>query len=151
MPELYAQPITDDFAIEQVRHIRNLTSAGFSTFNGQISREEQKRWWQSMAGRVKGWLYLTEIGHTHLRTAVGYGVLRQEQDGRWWNSVAVLPKYQGFGYGAKITADLISRHDGPIYAAVRRDNPAAIAMHHKDDWQEVEGPDSERLIYFCSR
>jgi hypothetical protein len=50
---------------------------------------------------------------------VGYGLLRQTEDGRWWSSVAVLPSYTGRGYGGAITA-LTTRTKATTARATRR-------------------------------
>jgi len=147
MDPLKVVPITNELHVEMLRYLRNLTTAGFSHFNGFIEYETQQAWWRTMDFRVRGWLYMT---NDTPRQLAGYGVLRVE-DGRWWNSVAVHPDQQGHGYGSFITHDLIGRHDSEIFSAIRRDNTAAMAMHHADDWREIEGPEPDRLIYLISR
>lgn len=149
MPVLYRRLVTTSHDIECVRLIRNLTSGGFSHFNGQISHSEQVVWWASMQGRLKAWLYLGRLDGSVLRV-VGYGLLREE-DGLWWNSVAVRPLFQGQKLGSYITHDLIGKYVRPIYSAVRRDNPAALGMHHQDEWEEISGPEPDRLIYLRSK
>ena len=134
------------FKVEVLRNLRNMTSYGFSSFNGQIAQQQQQEWWERMQGHIKGWLYW----HINDLDWIGFGVLR-EADGRWWNSIGVQPKYQGHGYGSYITHDLISKHDGPIYSVVVRGNRPAMAMHNAADWEEIEGVDPVRLIYLRSR
>lgn len=130
--------------IESMRQIRNATAAGFSHDTSLITPQQQQRWWSDNRSRIKAWLYY------HQATLIGYGMLRQDDLGQWWNSLGVLPEQQGHGFGSQITADLLSRISGPVYASVKRDNWPAIAMHHASDWQQIEGPD-ERLMYFRSR
>lgn len=129
-----------------LRKLRNLTSYGFSSFNGEISPSEQREWWERMQGHIKAWLYwhITDLEY------VGFGVLRQA-DGQWWDSIGVHPKYQGRGFGGYITHDLISKHDGPIYSIIRRSNQPARGAHNMADWEEIEGPDPVHLIYLRSR
>jgi hypothetical protein len=141
--------------VEALRHIRNSARGTFAHFNGTIAFHKQQAWWGRMQaeGRVEAWLYYqpravpSAYSSYELR---GYGMLRME-DGQWWNSVAVLPLYHGMGYGSFITHDLIARRDEPIYAAVLKSNPSGLKMHHADDWERIEGPESDRLIYFRSR
>lgn len=142
--KLEAVPIRYDSEVEQLRILRNATSEGFTSFNGSIEPEQQAVWWKSMRGRIHAWLY--KDGDR----IVGFGLLRVDSTGRWWNSLGVHPDFHGHGYGSYITHDLLERHTGPVYAAVRRDNSPAIAMHHTDEWQEIDGPDQYRLIYFRS-
>jgi GNAT superfamily N-acetyltransferase len=143
---LFATPIQDMYQVERLRQIRNLTASGFSTFNGYITKDEQIAWWMANHSRIKAWLY----GDQRTNWYVGYGLLRQDDDGNWWNSLAVLPQFHGLGYGSYITHDLLGRHDSLVYATVRRDNLPAIAMHHPSDWDTIYGPDSS-LVYFRSK
>lgn len=137
--------ITAGRHVEALRMLRNLTSDGFSSFNGQITREQQEKWWLSMQGKFHGWLYSVDD------TYVGFGLVRLAEDGLWWNSIGVHPDHQGWGYGSYITHDVLVRCQMRMYAAVRRDNPVAIAMHSLDDWDVIDGPEPERLMYFRSK
>lgn len=137
--------------VERLRHMRNATAYGFSNDVGQISMQHQHAWWIAMRGRVRAWLYQSED------QLIGFGMLRQTEDGKWWNSLGVLPAYQRHGYGAEITHDLLLHHqfrsdvgNQPLYATVRRENLAALAMHHEQDWDIIDG-DDERLTYFRSK
>lgn len=131
---------------EEMRRIRNATAMGFSHDNTQISSQAQRAWWVVNRNTVRAWLYALPI----TEEIIGFGMLRQTGDGTWWNSLAVLPKYQGHGYGSAITADLLNQHDGNVYSTVRQDNHRAIAMHHLEDWERISGPDTS-LVYFRSR
>lgn len=133
--------------LEQAYHLANIRNAcreGFAHDNEPISAQRQRAWWVAMKGRIKPWIYRDWIGFS-----VGYGMLRQTEDGRWWSSVAVLPEVAGKGYGGAITADLIRRVDHVVYAEARKDNPAAMRLHRAADW-EVVGED-ERLMHYRSR
>lgn len=140
---LVARPIEDVVDVEALRQIRNACKDGFSHDTTEISAQAQRAWWVAQRGRVKAWLYWRSD------LVIGYGLLRQTDDGRWWTSVAVLPFCAGQGYGGAITADLIRRSDGPVYATARLDNPAARRLHRAADWEET-GRD-ERLVYFQTR
>lgn len=99
-----------------------------------------------MGNHVEAWLYTDE----EASCIAAYGLVR-EASGEWWNSIGVHPSYQGRGLGSFITHDVLQRHDGPVSAIVRRDNPAALAMHHDADWEIVEGPEPELLVHFRSK
>jgi len=135
-------------SVEALRKLRNQTSAGFSSFNGHISADDQKRWWEEMRHRIRGWTYWTYAESVPL-APIGFGLVREE-DGRWWNSIGVSPDFQGRGFGSLITHDVLVRFGGVVFAAVRLDNAPALLMHHKFDWEEIDGPEPERLRYFRS-
>ena len=143
---LEALRVSTPAQVETLRQIRNATAAGFSHDNTQISHAVQRAWWSAMRGRVHAWLY------AYQGEVVGFGLVRQTEDGRWWNSLGVLPAYQGQGFGSAITTDLLSQHDGPVYASVRCDNLPAIAMHHPDQWERYDSGNTydDPLVYFRS-
>jgi ribosomal protein S18 acetylase RimI-like enzyme len=141
---LEAIPVSTSDQVETLRRIRNATAMGFSHDNTQISETAQRAWWVVHRHRIRVWLYY------HSGVLVGFGMLRQTPDGAWWNSLGVLPKYQGRGFGSAITADLLEQHDGVLPASVRQDNHRGIAMHRADAWERVPG-DDPALVYFRSR
>ncbi len=129
--------------IERVRLIRNVTRAGYSHHNAEISEAEQIVWWERE--KPQAWLYADEASEI-----VGFGLLRQDDQGHWVTVVGVLPEHGGRGYGKEITHDIVMRSPGPCWATARRDNPAAVALHVRADWIEVPGVDP-RLVYFRTR
>lgn len=134
-------PVTKWGHAESMRQIRNTCRAGFAHDREKIGRRDQRAWWGSNRGRLVGMLYYAGD------RPVGYGLLRQTEDGRWWSSVAVLPQYGGNGYGRAITQHIIRQSpDGVVWAEARKDQPAACALHRTDDW-EVVGEDDERWHY----
>lgn len=142
---LTAYPIQSDIDVERLRMIRNATAHGFSNHTDQISADQQRAWWASMQGRVKGWLYRDEY-----KQLVGFGLLRRDDEGYWLTVVGVLPGYEGRGYGKEITHDIVTRAPGRCKATARKDNPGAVKLHVDADWEIVDGPD-ERLVYFLGR
>lgn len=147
MTELTSRPIASWLDVEQLRRVRNICRDGFSFDNAEISIEQQQAWWEANQRQIVGRLYET----ARARLLVGYGLLRQTDDGRWWSSVAVLPDHGGHGYGKFITADIIRRcPDGIVWATARRDNPPAVKLHNLADWEIIDGAD-ERLVYFRTR
>jgi len=141
---LRAERVESVRQVELLRRVRNAAAGGYTSFNGQVQPLEQQHWWQSMHGSIRAWLYYADPD------LVGYGLVRREPDGTWWNSIGVCPAYRGHGWGCSITADVLNRHRGTLHSAVRRDNPAAVKMHHFLDWEEVSGPD-DALLYLRSR
>ena len=131
--------------VQRLRLLRNATREGFSFDTHEIGEAEQFAWWERMRGRVLAWLYADGAG-----LVVGFGVLRQTEDGRWWTSVGVLPEHGGRGYGRAITADLVLRCPGRVWATARRDNPPAVKLHVPRLWDEIEGEDARR-VYFRGR
>lgn len=138
---LLPRPVQTPGHVEALRQMRNLTAEGFANFNGQISPEQQAIWWRENAGRIKAWLYFDEAGE------VGFGLIRQHDDGRWFTTVGILPEYTGHDFGKEVTAHLIRNCPGKCYGIARRDNPAAVKLHTPDDWQIISG-DDPRLVYF---
>ncbi len=129
--------------IERVRLIRNECAAGFSNYTDQIAEGAHWAWWERE--KPLAWLYARPDG-----IVVGFGMLRQDEQGRWVTVVAVLPEYGGQGHGKAITHDIVTRSPGPCFATARRDNPAAVKLHVTEDWETISGPDP-RLVYFRTR
>jgi ribosomal protein S18 acetylase RimI-like enzyme len=129
---LNARRVGDGHDVDMLRSIRNACKDGFAHDNEAISVQAQKAWWIVNRDRVKAWLYWREGDGI-----IGYGLVRQTDDGRWWNSIAVLPLFAGKGYGSAITADLVARCSPywQIWAEVRVENIAAMRMHRRDDWE----------------
>lgn len=133
--------------VEILRKIRNRCAAGFSFDTSYITPEQQAVWWQANKDRVLGWLYC--CGGPEF--TVGYGLLRQTDDGRWWSSVAVLPKYAGQGFGRSITSEVIRYSpSGVVWATARKDNPPAVKIHDLTYWNVIPG-DDDRLVYFRTK
>ncbi len=128
--------------IELVRQIRNVTAAGFSNHNDAILPADHQVWWRQT--EPLAWLYASPEG------IVGFGLLRRDDKDRWVTVVAVLPEHGGHGYGKYITADIVRRSPGLVYATARLDNPAAVKLHVEEDWERIDGEDP-RLAYFRGR
>lgn len=138
-PQLAAIRVELPEEIEYVRQIRNCTAAGFSNHNDFILPADHQDWWERT--KPLAWLYASPEG------IVGFGLLRKDEQGRWVTVVAVLPEHNGHGYGKYITADIVRRSPGLVYATARLDNPAAVFLHVPEDWERIAGPDP-RLAYF---
>lgn len=142
---LTAHPIESENDVERLRLIRNKTAAGYSNFTDQISQVQQRQWWAENRERLQGWLYRDQYAQL-----VGFGLLRQDDEGFWLTVVGVLPGFEGNGYGKFITHDIVTKAPGRCKATARKDNPGAVKLHVASDWDVVDGPD-ERLVYFESK
>jgi len=142
---LWAYPVTDLVDIEDMRQIRNTCRAGFAHDTAIITPDQQRQWWRDNAGKLIAYLYIDRRD-----SVVGYGLLRQTEDGRWWSSVAVLPGHGGHGYGKAITSHIARQSPtGTTHAQARKDNPQADRIHDRRDW-DVIGED-ERLYHYRTR
>jgi hypothetical protein len=139
---LTARPVLDDDDVEWLRAIRNTCRGGFSNDTSVITAPQQAAWWAANRATLVACLYADGKG-----SIVGYGLLRQTDDGRWWSSVAVLPQHGGRGYGGAITRHIIRQSPtGVVWATARNDNPPAQRLHCAADW-DVIGAD-DMLTYY---
>lgn len=143
-PHLTARSVWADRDVLAMGAIRDRQRAGFSHDHSPITPEMQIRWWDRNKFRLIAYLYDDVDGNT-----VGYGALRQEDDGRWYSSVAVLPEFGGHGYGRTITTHLVLSVPFDVWASARNDNPAAQKLHDPCIW-DVLGADND-LIYYRTR
>lgn len=133
--------VTTPDQVERLRQMRNRCAEGFANFTGQVTEQEQLRWWATHLLTVQAWLYSAGVQDA------GFGLLTTHEDGRVFTTVGVLPEHTGHDFGKVITADLITKAPGRVYGCARRDNPAAVKLHIPEDWLEIPG-DDPRLIYF---
>lgn len=141
---LWADPVRDLGDVDVMRCIRNTCRAGFAHDTSLITEAQQRAWWGDGSGKI-AYLYIDRRD-----SVVGYGLLRQTDDGRWWSSVAVLPGHGGHGYGKAITSHIIRQSPtAVVWAEARKDNPQADRIHDRRDW-EVIGED-ERLWHYRTR
>ena len=107
-------PVSNWGHAETMRFIRNTCRAGFAHDTAKIGRRAQRIWWDTNRRRMVAALYY--VGDA----PVGYGLLRQSEDGRWWSSVAVLPRFGGAGFGRAITQHIVRQSpDGVVWAEAR--------------------------------
>ena len=108
---------TTEWDAEVVRVIRNTGRQWMTRDTSEISYDQQQAWWVARACQI--W-----IGRV-AETDVAYGLLRDE-GGRILASLAVLPRYQGQGYGCEIYRYLASATDQEVYAEILADNTPSI-------------------------
>lgn len=138
--KLLAEPVVLPSQVQTMREIRNSGRHGFLHDQHEISKTEQRAWWESNKDRVKAWLFYAVYG------VVAYGALRQTEDGRWWSTCAVLPAHGGNGYGTQVMRFLTANAGGPVWAEVAKFNVASFKMHKPDEWRVVEEDDERWLL-----
>lgn len=132
MTALTAGLISTPGDLEALRRLRNECRAFMTGHTDEIGREQQAAWWASL--RPEDWrIWLYWAG----RRPVAFGLLRR-QHGRWWATLGVTEAERGRGIGTSIYADLIRWADGPVWIAVRRDNPASRRAAEKAGFSPVE-------------
>lgn len=105
---------------ETIRQIRNSGCHWMTRDPRAIGVDEQARWWAERdPATCKLWLGRIAA------TDVGYGMLRRSE-GRWWVSLAVLPRYQGNGYGTELYRHLALSTDQDVWAEILADNTPSI-------------------------
>lgn len=124
--------------------IRSAQAAGFSHDRAPIGDAQQLAWWDTHEDRLDAWLYDDQDGQT-----VGYGLLRQVDDGRWYSSCAVDPAHTGSGYGRVILTHLVTQWPHEVWASARNDNRAAQLLHDDLLWDTL-GADND-LTYYRTR
>ena len=118
---LTAYPVLSQDDVEELRVIRNSGRQWMTRDTSEIAPEQQRAWWEHLdhAGTK---VYLFRIAET----SIGYGLIRLER-GRVWCSLAVLPRYQGHGYGTQIYQYLaLSQPQWDVYAEILADNTPSI-------------------------
>lgn len=140
-PRLTATVVYHMADVLKMGRIRNEQRASFAHDTTPIDDDRQRAWWAEQRNRVRAWLYTDDAGAT-----VGYGLLRQTEDGRWWSSVAVLGQFAGQGYGRMIMRHLIGSTPHMVWAEARNDNPAAVRLHNDLEWETL-GADNDRVFF----
>lgn len=143
-PHLTARRVLTDADALAMGAIRDRQRGGFSHDTSPIDAARQLAWWRTNRNRLLAYLYTDGAG-----AVVGYGCLRQEDDGRWYSSVAVDADHAGHGYGKAITAHLILAVGHEVWASARNDNPAAQKLHDPLLWVAL-GADND-LTYYRTR
>lgn len=105
---------------EVVRIIRNSGRQWMTRDTHEIGYDDQQAWWAAR-DLATCRIWLARVAETD----VAYGLLRLEND-RWWCSLAVLPRYQGNGYGSEIYRYLALATDQDVWAEILADNTPSI-------------------------
>ena len=106
---------------ELVRVLRNAGRQWMTRDAREIGPDEQRTWWAQRDPEACP-IWLAQIAST----TVGYGLLRHDVDGRTWCSLAVSPRWRGYGFGSAIYRDLACAHAGETWAEILADNTPSI-------------------------
>jgi RimJ/RimL family protein N-acetyltransferase len=116
-----ARPVKTLEDVEMLRQIRNSGRQWMTRHTDEISPEQQHAWWLTACHDPTLDIWLFSVAQTD----IGYGLLRIES-GREWCSLAVLPRYQGQGYGTQIYRWLALATTADVWAEILADNTASI-------------------------
>lgn len=126
---------------ETVRTIRNSGRAWMTRDTSEITPEQQRAWWAKRDPKTCQ-IYIGRIAETD----VGYGLLRLLDDDRWWVSLAVLPRYQGQGYGSEIYRYLALSTSQDVWAEILADNTPSIRACLRAGFQIVHALDRMAVL-----
>lgn len=114
------RPATTDADAETLRQIRNSGRQWMTRDSSEITPQQQQVWWYTLdVSALRIWLARVA------ETDVAYGLLRLD-GGRWWCSLAVLPRYQGQGYGREVYRFLAAATTENVWAEILADNTSSI-------------------------
>lgn len=107
--------------VEALRVIRNSGRQWMTRHTDEITFEQQRAWWLGAVHdpTLRIWLF------SEAATDIGYGLLRRENE-QLWCSLAVLPRYQGNGYGSAIYLHLALSTEENVWAEILADNTPSI-------------------------
>jgi RimJ/RimL family protein N-acetyltransferase len=111
---------TTEWDAEVVRVIRNTGRQWMTRDTREIGYDDQQAWWKARDIHT----FRIWIGRV-AETDVAYGLIR-ESSGRWWASLAVLPRFQGQGYGCELYRFLAAAIDQDVYAEILADNTPSV-------------------------
>ena len=117
-------------AVEIMRDIRNSGRESYSNDHNEISREQQKVWWEKNKDTAVAYLYCDAVTMKPL----GYGILIK-RDGKYWSSIGFLPECRGKGYGKVVFRHLINMIPGDVWATSLKSNPGGCKIHIPEDWE----------------
>lgn len=120
-----------DYQVELLRQAYNDSRAGLARTSG-ITARAQRTWWKSV-DRVNVRPYLLFADSAVL----GYGMLRQDDDGLWWASGAVKPPYRGVGCGRALFSLLVALCQEDTWLSVREDNEVAARLYLSLGFEEM--------------
>lgn len=132
---------TTEWDAEVVRIIRNSGRQWMTRDTREIGYDAQRAWW-SIRNPDICWVYIGRIAETD----VGYGMLRLLDDDRWWASLAVLPRYQGNGYGGEIYRYLALSTVQDVWAEILADNTPSIRAALRAGYQVAYAMDKHAVL-----
>lgn len=132
---------TNEWDAEVVRIIRNTGRQWMTRDTREIGYEAQRAWWARRATDEAMRIWIGRVAETD----VAYGLLRLD-GGRWWASLAVLPRYQGQGYGCEAYRYLAAATDQDVYAEILADNTPSIKACLNAGYQIVSAMDRHAVL-----
>jgi GNAT superfamily N-acetyltransferase len=136
---IYRQATTE-WDAEVVRIIRNSGRQWMTRDTREIGYDAQQAWWAKRdTALCPIWIV------TIAATDIGYGLLRVDHD-RWWCSLAVLPRYQGNGYGRDIYQYLALATTQDVYAEILADNTPSIKACLNAGYQVAYAMDKHAVL-----
>ncbi len=147
--ELQARVAATDEDCEFLRRCRNAGRETMSGYRGEISPEQQQRWWQYERSRHGVFIFRragADCGYALVQRQSRLGTVQP------WITVAVSPGWRGMGIGKAIHAWLAERYwPVPLYAETRISNVASIRAKETLGWDRIaadgRAEDGERLVY----
>ncbi len=112
---------TTDWDAEVIRVIRNSGRQWMTRDTREITYDQQQAWWKRLGLDEPMRIWIASVALTD----IGYGLLRFDAQ-QCWCSLAVLPRYQGQGYGTDIYRYLAASTDQDVYAEILADNTPSI-------------------------
>lgn len=127
--------------VETLRQIRNSGRQWMTRDTAAITPEQQQAWWKDACHdpSLDVWLF------REAATDIGYGLLRRESE-RLWCSLAVLPRYQGQGYGTMIYRWLALSTTEEVWAEILADNTPSIRAALKAGFQIAYAMDKHAVL-----
>jgi RimJ/RimL family protein N-acetyltransferase len=127
--------------VEMLRQIRNSGRQWMTRHTEEISPEQQRDWWKDACHDPSLDVWLFSVAQTD----IGYGLLRIES-GREWCSLAVLPRYQGQGYGTQIYRWIALSTTADVWAEILADNTASIKACLNAGYQVAYAMDKHAVL-----
>jgi len=136
-----ARPVKTLEEVETLRQIRDSGRQWMTRNTAEITPEQQRAWWLTACRdpNLRLWLF------SEAATDIGYGLLRLEAD-RLWCSLAVLPRYQGQGYGTVIYRWLALSTTEAVWAEILADNTPSIRACLKAGYQIAYAMDAHAVL-----
>lgn len=131
---------TTEWDAEVVRIIRNTGRQWMTRDTREIGYGDQQAWW-ARRDPVTCRIWIASIAETD----IGYGLLRFDHD-RWWCSLAVLPRYQGNGYGRDLYQYLALSTDQDVWAEILADNTPSIKACLNAGYQVAYAMDKHAVL-----
>lgn len=136
------RPVTTDDDVEMLRVIRNSGRQWMTRMTSEITREQQRTWWEARDPVVCP-IWIASVA----QTTIGYGLLRRD-GGRWWASLAVRPSMRGQGFGTQIYRYLALATPEDVWAEIYADNTASLRAALRAGFQLAYAQDKLAVLVY---